>query len=333
MADTAPNGMSIIDGHIAKNEYANLYLLMGNEQYLIKQYKEKLQKSLTDLYGEFNVIAFKGEATKVKDIAEAAMSLPFLSEKKVVIIEDSGYFKNGNPEMETVLSDMPDSTIIVFSESNIDRKFRLFKMVSKEGTLCLFDTPSERTLVLWLRNLFKQDMIQISDQTIYSIISSVGTDMNVLYNEVEKLRSYCFDKKVVSEDDVKLLCTSQVESKIFDMMEALSRRDKKTTMKTYDDLLQLREPPMRLLALISRQYDLLLKTKLALEKDSNNARIASIIKIPPFAVKKYISQCANYTFKELLNRTSKCQQADLDIKTGKMKDSLSVEMLIIDLLQ
>ena len=103
-------------------------------------------------------------------------------------------------------------------------------------------------------------------------------------------------------------------------------------MELYSDLLTLREPAMRLLYLITRQFDILLKTKLALATTSDNSRIASVLKLPPFTIKKYISQCNAYTYEQLIEKVNLCQETDTNIKSGVMKDNLAVEMLIVNLL-
>lgn len=331
MADV--NGMSIINSHIKNESYTNIYLLGGEEKYLLAQYKEKLVGAIADVSDSMNYVVYKGENAKSDQIAEFASTMPFFADRRVVLVEDSDFFKKGNEEIEKLLGELPETTVIVFVESNIDKRNRLYKMVSKTGTVAMFDTPDEKTLLIWLKSLFTKENLKIEDNVVYRLIEGVGMDMNNLANEAEKLKCYCLEKGAVTIDDVNELSINQVEGKIFDMMDALSRHDRKTTLDLYNDLLILREPAMRILFLITRQFNILLKTKLALEGGCDNSKIASAVKVPPFTVKKYITFCKNYTYSQLLACVNRCQEADSDIKTGRMKDSLAVEMLIIALLQ
>lgn len=327
------DAMSLINSHIEKSEFSQIYLLGGSEKYLLSQYKDKLIKALIDPSDTMNYVVYKGENAKVEPIVDFSMTMPFFADRRVLLVEDSDFFKKGNDDIDELVGQLPESTVIVFTETNIDKRCKLYKTVSKLGTVALFETPDERTLLVWLKALFSKENIKIDDNAVYRLLEGVGMDMTTLYNEAEKLKSYCFEKGIVTTEDVEALSINQIEGKIFDMMDALSKKDKKTTLDLYSDLLMLREPAMRLLYLITRQFNILLKTKIALESGKDNSQIAATVKIPPFTVKKYIAQCNGYSKSELLERVNWCQEADSAIKTGAMKDNMSVEMLIIKLLQ
>lgn len=327
------NGMDVINKDIASGEFARVYLLGGEEKYLLAQYKQKLVESLIDTSDSINYGVFKGDNSKPDSIVEFGNTMPFFADRRVLLVEGSDFFKKGNDDIAAFLDNIPDTTIVIFVEDNIDKRNKLYKLVSKIGKVALFSTPNEKTLLVWLKSLFTKDNIKVEDAAIYRLIEGVGSDMSNLYNEAEKLKCYCIDKGMVSVKDVDDLCISQAEGKIFDMMDALSKRDKDTTVKLYDDLIVLREPYMRILYLITRQFNILLKCKLAVENGKEGSQIASVIKIPPFTVKKYINQSAGYTYSELLQRVNWCQETDSNIKSGKMRDNIAVDMLIMKLLQ
>lgn len=327
------NGMSVINSHIKDGSFSNLYLLGGTQEYLVAQYKNKLRDALISPEDTMNYGVFKGDGINSEKIAELASTMPFFAERRVILIEDSEFFKKGNVDMEKLFSDIPETTVLIFTEHNIDKRCKLYKDVIKYGTAANFDTPDEKTLLIWIKKLFSDENIQIEDQAVYKLLEYVGADMNTLANEAEKLKCYCLDEKKVTVDKVESLSVNQIEGKIFEMMDALSKKDKKRTMQLYGDLITLREPAMRILYLITRQFNLLLKTKLALNSKCEYAKIASLLKIQQFVVKKYTAQCNEYTYDELLKKVDMCQKADESIKNGAMKDSLAVEMLMMNLLQ
>lgn len=329
MADM--NGMEIINRHIDSGKFSGVYLLCGAEKYLLGQYKDKLISSLIDISDTMNYTVYKGDSVRAEEIGEVARTLPFFSGRRVILVCDSDYFKKGNSYMESVIESLPDTTVLIFAETAIDKRNRLYKMVAGCGTIAVFDTPDERTLLRWVKSLFTGEGLTVDDPAVYKLVESVGTNMWQLVNEAEKLKSYCLETGVVTVDAVETLCVNQIEGKIFDMMEALSRRDRLRTMQLYDDLLQLREPAMRILFLITRQFVLLLKTKLAVEQGHTKGQLASLLKLPPFVVKKYISQCDGYTYSQLLERVNWCQETDTEIKSGILKDNLAVELLIVRL--
>ena len=238
------NGMAILNEQINKKEFSRVYLLGGTEPYLIYQYRDKLIAALTDPNDTMNFITFKGDNTKPEDIIEFADTMPFFAERRVVLVENSNYFKNGCEKMEKVLGSLPETTVIIFVEKNIDNRKKLSKQIAELGTVAMFDAPDSDMLAVWLNSMFAEDKISISGATLRYLIDRVGNNMNLLKNESEKLRSYAVEKGSVSKDDIDLLCVNQVEDKIFDMIDAISEKKKEKTMELYDDLLYLQEPPM-----------------------------------------------------------------------------------------
>lgn len=329
----AEDGMAIINSHIENASYSPVYLLGGEESYLVRQFCDKLIDAVADRNDSMNYMVYKGEAAVAENIREFAMTMPFFAERRVIRIENSGFFKKGNEVIEQLLEEIPSTTIIVFVEDEIDKRTKLYKQLAKVGTTADFSTPDDKTLYAWITSLFKSEGIAVDANAVAGLIQSVGSNMNQLANEVEKLKCYCMGKDKVTLSDVEALCVNEVESKIFDMMDYLSTRNVKKTMELYDDLLKLREPAMRLLFLITRQYNILLKVKLALSGGRKGSEIASAVKVPPFTVKKYIAQCDGYTYSQLVDAVNLCQETDSLIKSGAMKDNTAVEMLIVKLLE
>lgn len=327
------NGMNLINADIQSQSFAKIYLMGGSEKYLLYQFRDNLVNALIDKEDTMNFVVYKGEDAKADSIIEFASTMPFFADRRVVLVENSGFFKDGNEEMETFLSEVPETTCLIFVEDAIDKRCKIYKTISKLGKLAMFETPDEKTLLAWLNGLFAQAGLKAEYQALERLVEAVGQDMCMLSNEVNKLTAYCIDKGTVEPADVSLLSVSQIEGKIFDMMDALSRKDKERTMSLYSDLVALREPAMRILYLIARQFNILVRAKIAIEQNKSQAEIASFLKVPPFTVKKYMTQSNAYTRKQLLACVDWCQEADVDIKTGRKRDSVAVELLIIRLLQ
>ncbi len=326
------NSMSIINEHIKKQSFSSIYLLFGEEHYLLQQYKGKLCQALLPPEDTMNLSVYKGDHCDVDSIINDCQTLPFFAERRVVLVEDSGFFKSANDALADSLSDIPESTCLIFCEQDVDKRGRLYKAAAKYGSVLSFDTPDEKTLLSWLKSILQADGIQVRDAAVYQLLEAVGSDMTRLRNEAEKLIDYCYEKKEITAADVMEICVSQTENKIFDLTDAIAKRDKGTAIRLYNDLLQLREPAMRILFLIHRHYMILAQMKRMLLDRADASQIASLLKIPPFTVKKYAAQCRNYDYKNLLHKVDLCQGADYAIKSGQLSDKSAVEMLIIDLI-
>lgn len=326
------DGMTIINNQIQKGEFSRIYLLGGTEPYLIYQYRDKLIETLTDPEDTMNFIRYKGENSKPEEILEFADTMPFFAERRVVLVEQSNFFKNGCEKLEAALETLPETTVILFVEKQIDNRKKISKLVAQLGTVAMFDAPDSEMLVVWLNGIFAQEHLKISAATLRYLIDCVGNNMNLLKNEAEKLCAYCIEKGTVSREDVDLLCVNLVEDKIFDMIDAISERKQEKTMQLYDDLLYLQEAPMKILVLITRNFMQLLKIRFALDTGTPESQIAAMFGIRPYFVKKYIAQARAFSIKQLQRCVQLCQDADASIKTGKMRDKLATEMVIFELL-
>ena len=153
--------------------------------------------------------------------------------------------------------------------------------------------------------------------------------MENIHTELEKLICYCMDKDIVTDEDVNTICTNRISNHIFDMTEAIAGGQTKKALDLYYDLLALKEPPMRILFLIARQYNLLLQVKTMKSRGFDNKAIAQAAGLPPFIIGKYIAQASRFKSSELKQSVCACVDAEEAVKTGRMNDRMSVELLIL----
>lgn len=325
------NAMEIMNAQIEAGAFARLYLLYGEEAYLVHQYRDKLLSAVTDVNDTMNFSRFIGEKPDTIQIIDFCETMPFLAERRVVLVEGSGLFKTSCEEFTDKVSAIPDTAILIFVESEVDKRGRLYKTVAKYGEALAFETPDDRTLAVWIKSQFKANGKQAEDVAIFKLIEVTGSDMIWIKNEIDKLVCYCADRDIITARDVEALCVGNTEGRIFEMIEATSRKQQDRALHLYHELLQNREPAMRILFLLARQFDMMLKTKLCLEEHKSDAQIASIIGVPAWSVKKYREQCQTYNRAELKRILESCQEIDYKIKTGQTTDVIAVELLIVTL--
>ena len=313
--------MQRINNDIKNGNFQPVYLLYGEERYLRKQYKDKLKAALCAPDDNMNNHYYEGKNLPVGESIDLAETLPFFAEKRVIIIENSGLFKSGGEQMAEYLNTQSDSTIFIFVESEVDKRSKLFKAVGNNGSVVEFAAQDENTLKRWVAGILKREGKKVTENTVQLFLSKTGTDMENIYMELEKLICYCMDKEVVTSEDVEAICTNRITNHIFDMVEV--------ALQLYYDLLALKEPPMRILFLIARQCNILLQVKEMQGKGLPNKDMASAIGVPAFAVNKYIAQAGKLKSVVLRNAVVKCVDAEEAVKTGRMNDVMSVEMLIM----
>lgn len=322
--------MKNINHDIETKAIKQFYLLYGAEDYLKRQYKDKLVGALVDPEDNMNLNYFEGSGMNLQNILDIGETLPFFADNRVIVLENSGLFKKSPEDIEKKIENFPDSTHVIFVEKEVDKRNRLYKWIGKNGYVSEMNTPDEKMLIAWVKGLCKTEGKQIDEAAIFYFVEHMGTDMLLLKNELEKLFCYQLDKERITIDDIREVCISQATDKMFDMLDAIGSRNQEKALLLYRDLLALREPAMRILYMLTRHFHILMQISLLAAEGKDNKAMASICGIPPFSVKKYAAQAGRYSYEKLRRMVEKCQVTDQGIKTGMVQDIVGVELLIIE---
>lgn len=320
--------MQHITEDIKQDNFKQIYLLYGEERYLRKQYTDRLRNAMCQEGDSMNTHFYEGKDVPVGEIIDLAETLPFLAPRRVIFISNSGLFKSGGERMAEYLSAPNESTFFVFTENEVDKRSKLYKTVQAKGYISEFGIQDENTLKRWIAGLLNKEGKKITEHTVQLFLTKTGTDMENIRMELEKLICYCMNREIITDEDVNTICTNRISNHIFDMINAIADGQKNTALQLYYDLLALREPPMRILFLIARQYNILLQVKELKKKGHDNKSIASKVGVPPFIAGKYVTQASRFRTADLKQAVTGCVEAEEAVKTGRMNDVMSVEMLI-----
>ncbi|MBQ7613611.1 MAG: DNA polymerase III subunit delta [Butyrivibrio sp.] len=314
---------------IANGTFKPCYLLYGDEAYLRMQNRDKLVKALGGAANSMNFNRYEGDNISPTEIIDMAETMPFLSDRRVILVENSGFFKSGCPELAEYLKSPSETTLFIFVEKEVDKRKDIYKAVSKAGFEMECVVQDEELLKKWIRSKVASEGKEISPRAQAMLIDRVGTDMSNISTEIEKLVCYCIDRGSITEEDIDAVCANYLTSRIFAMTDAISAQDQKRAMELYYDLLALKEPPAKILSLITRQFNIMLQVKEMSENRRPSGEIASALKIMPFLVGKYQNWARNYSFDQLRDALELCASNDEAVKKGKLDYIISVEMVII----
>ncbi len=322
--------MNIIKEHIKKGQYKPFYLLYGSENYLKKLYKNKLEEAIIDPSDQMNYSYYSGKNIDENEVYEVAVTLPFFSDRRLIVIENSGLFKRKS-DLADYLELVPDTTIIIFVEEEIDRRNKLYKTIKDKGNVSEMNGLSEKNLKLFIVSLLDHDGKQITERTIEYFLDKTGSDMENIQNEIQKLTNYALDKDTIEVEDIDAIVTSQISGKIFSMIDAIGQKKQSRALDLYYDLLSSREKPMSILFLITRHFNILLQVQEYYRKRYSSSEISKMAGIPPFTVNKYIGQTRNFTKEKIKEALSLCIDIEERIKTGNIIDKIGVELIIVSL--
>ena len=321
--------MQTINEDIKNGTFRRVYLLYGDEDYLKLQYKNKLLRALVTEGDTMNFSRFEGKEAQVPALIDLAETMPFFAEHRVILVEDSGFFKNAAPQLAEYLPDMPETTCMIFIEKEVDKRSKTYKSLKDIGRMVEFKTPDEKMLTRWVLTVLQKNGKKLTQPTMQLFLEKAGNSMGNIDRELEKLICYVGDREIIQMDDVEEICTGQTENRIFDMIHMMAEKRQKEALELYYDLLALKEPPMRILFLLVRQFNILLQVKTMVAAGMEQNQIADRAGLRSFTIRRYRSEAGHFSVQKLKEALRDCARAEEDVKTGKITDTLSVELLIM----
>jgi len=339
-----------------------IYLFLDTDDYLLSRRLSALKAAMGDAeMADLNVTELSAR-TDAADILYHAGTMPFLAERRLVIVRDylgqldkrmgasKGTESAAYTEAARLLTDIPDlpaSNDLVFVDKGVDKRRHLWKgfsgekgaipglaelIASKRAVLEALSTPDPRQLSGWITRAAKEEGIAIDGQAVQMLANFVGPNLRQLSNELQKLAAYA-DGRSIRAADVKLLVSDSSEGLIWDLTDALSQRDGRKAMRSLHDLRRGDANPFYLLTMMARQYRILIKVKDAMGRGgSNENEIAKEVKESPYPVKKAMQQCRGYRMDELEAVLERLLQADFAMKTGADPET-EIEVLVAELTQ
>ena len=323
--------MKQLEEDIKNKRYKNIYVLFGPQSYNRKRYEDALVRVFLPDDDEINLTKFYGKKIDLKEVFELAETMPFLAERRIIVLEDTGLFEKSCDELADFIPSIPDSCCMIFSEEKIDSRLKQTKAVKTHGTLAEFGTLSEADLRDFIMKKLGKEHRPITQNALDLFTERCSDDLWQVTNDLEKLISYTFGKEGIRIEDVDAVIPAPAEDKIFGMIDAILARDTKKTLVYYKDLLALRSEPMGILALIRDQYRLMLHAKQLNDEHVGIPEMAKILKMRDTRVKMALSASRRMKQSELAEGISMCARTDERIKTGLVDQRIGVETLIIEL--
>lgn len=326
--------MNELENQIKTRKFSQSYLFFGEEPFLKNLYKERLKKAMLDETAEMmNFNYYEEKFLSVSSIIDTAETLPFLSEKRLVMVKNSGLFytgrKDDSEKMSDYLKKVPQTSCILFLEEQVDKRGKLYKTIAKYGYAVEFKMLSEKELIFWITKQFQNNKISIESQIASYLIYTVGGNMNDLSQEIKKLCDYKGQNENITAMDIDCVCIKSLEAKIFDLVAAIGNQKLEKAIEIYSNLLFMKQSPIMILVMIIRQFRFILQCQCLLKEGLELSFIAQKLGQRDFVIKQWVNQSKNFSFEKLQKALEDCLKTDIQIKTGKMNSEMAVELLII----
>lgn len=318
-----------------QGEFHKCYLFYGSETYLIKNYEKALHEAILPPGAEgLNYEILEGKKATAASVMDAVETLPFLNDKRLVLVRNSEFFQKGSRKEEGELlldfmENLPESSCLLFIEEKAEKNIRLYKAVAKFGVVVEFKSLTEKEIISWMKKTCKSQGILLSENAALHLLRITDNSMENLEREVGKLTAYKAEGGEIQIEDIDAVCSVSLEAKVFDLIRSVSRGHTEEAVSLYGNLMRMKESPFMVLSLLTRHFRFMLECKLLSQNGATNGEIAQRLEIRDFAVRDYLKQASDFEKKELEQALRDCLQTDLDIKNGKMSEELAVELLLI----
>lgn len=329
---------------IEVGEITNLYLIYGKEKYLLDNFLKKIKdKYIEKNFEELNYIILKGERANFQKLKEAEETMPFMSDKKIIIVEDLNVLtgnKDGDLELEFLefIKNIGKDSIVILNitEDSIDKRKKIFKEIAKCGVVLEFSKLEEKGLSNWIRK--KLIGKKIREKEINQIIYNIGymeknseISMYTLENELKKLLSYVGEREEITEDDIENSVSKSIYSTIFALVENIGIKNSKTIRK-YNQLLESGTANQMILYMIIRQMRLMLGVVLYLEKGYTEKQIKEKMGIKfDFLLTKLIRQGKVLTKVKIVTGLEKLLEIDKKIKQTSLDEKILIEKFLVEM--
>lgn len=314
---------------MALKEIKPVFLIYGKERLLLKEAIDRLRAKLQEKAGSgFEHILISGGEISTGHLIEILGSDTLFSSLRLIIVDEADRLE-ASEELLSYLKNPAPAVHLVLMADKFDKRSRLYKQADKLGYVFEYKSPSRSELPAWIKRRFSEKGVNITGPATFYLSTNVDNDLMVLSGEIDKIILYNADKSEIDLPDIQPLITKSFESSVFELVESIGRRGKTESFAMLRSILARGQAPSYLYHMILRQFRLLLKTKVLLEKRGVSPKdLASSLNLPPFVASAYQRQSKNFTFDELTLAHSQLLLAEVDLKTGKKAPDLILEILI-----
>ena len=311
-----------------------LYLLHGPDEFSRSEALAQMRAALPPDVAEMNSVRLDGRRLKLETLALACEALPFLAERRLVIVADALKHSRAGKEREELrayLEQVPAWCDLVFVESEeVDRRSILFTYLKKAGEVREFPLPEGPALLRWLAERARAQQARLAPDAAARLVELVGNDTRALATEIEKLATYAGRGGTIDQAAVQLLVEDQQEQNLFAFIDALSARRPGPALQGARALLEDGQAATYVLFMLARQIRILLGVQALVARRLRPDAIAAELNLKPFVARKAIDQVRGFGPGELEHLHDRLLELDVATKTGRIQAEVALELFVAE---
>lgn len=316
----------------------SLYLIYGEEEYLIDKALKKIKKIFGELLSGMNYIQIDEESTS--DIISNIESPAFGFDKKLIIVKNSGLFKKdgrkkvGSPIQESIAKYINENkdiinemVTIVFCEKEVDKN-NVYSAIEKNGEIVECSPLKPNQIISNLKKICLMYKVNLPDDVANYFLEIAGTSMQELINEIRKLIEYAGEGGTITKNDVDNLTTKQIEGIIFDLTDNLGAKKTDKAIEVLDNLIYMREPIPKILVTLYNHFKKLYICSIAMKSNKDVVKALNLKPNQMFLVTKYKKQASLFKSDDLRNILEDFANLDYSYKIGGIDVEIGLKSIL-----
>jgi DNA polymerase III subunit delta len=302
----------------------SVYLLLGDDE-------ERKARGVEKLRGNRVAEVYDAAETSPETVVSALNTYSLFGEGPFVVVRNLdawnaaqktkilAYLNNPSPEAD-----------LVMLGAKLGAREKLLAAVKKAGEVHDLKQPTGKALARWSIGYAKKQGLELPEDVAEELVARCSDDKAKVSREAEKLALYA--EGAATMEDVEALCPPDLQSNIFQFVDALGAGYRGRALHLLEALLGTGEPPLRILYMIRRQFRLLARARSLLEAGAPRPEVASTLKVPPFVARKLEEQARGMEEEDLENALALVLDLERGLKGGSdLSEELQVELTVLDL--
>lgn len=317
-----------------------LQLIYGSNTMRITEMAKELAGSFLESPDEFSLFTLNYKETSIAAIIEEAQTLPFLSDRKVVVVNDAFSFTGAKVKSEVnhdidrlvdYLTNKNDDTLLIFKVFNeqLDNRKKITKIMKQKGKVTEVAEMNEQEVRQYLSSILAENEVAMDKSAMDIFINRTGINYETVTNEMNKLILYA--ENTITAEDVEAVVSVSLEQNIFKLTDLILSRKKAQAVRLLRELILQKEEPMQLLHLIIGQFRLLYQVKLLLSQGYQADNIAKSLKVHPYRVKLASRDVGKYSQDVLENKMVMCRDIDYKFKSSYLDRETLFELFVLEI--
>lgn len=316
---------------------SSVFLIHGEDDFLATEKLKFFKQGFVKKYGDLNISVYGNEGFSIDKFLNDVLSAPFLSEKKMVILENvlTSMKKDEQKKLETLIEKVPETTILFIFENKslINKKEKakdrssFLKKVSTKNTF-EFQKATPNQIGKMMINVLSSNGYSADPKTINTFAALVGSNSRIAEQEIKKLMAFRFKEKKIDSSDVLEMVNLQMNKSIFDLTDSISDKKAKEAKKILNHFVESGDNPLHILGSITGHFRNMILVKAAQENRISESKVLSETRMHAYTFKKTSQQSRRFKMEDLKNIYLKISETDIAIKTGEKEPELALDILV-----